>query len=181
MKHLILSTLLVTTSLCTFANANTNVNEHVFKSEEWKEVHIDEDLYWANLTRSCNEKFPGSRPPDLSDILGFSQKFKNEATRPQLYTFLRETFGFADSSDPNIQSAFNLNGKHQTIALPFYFHDPISYYNSITLFSIGFDENNVLTTQSPLLDENGGRRSALSLAPSLGEVKTFCILGSENS
>ena len=174
MKRLILSTILITSSFFTFAN------EHVFTSEQWKEIKTD-DPKWDYLDQICTEKFPGSRPPNVADIIAFTKEFKKESQRPQLYTFLRETFGFADSSDPKIQSTFQLNDKHRTIALPFYLHDQISHYNSRTLFSIALNEDDELTAQLPLVDRTGARESLITLAPSLGEAKTFCILGNENS
>ncbi|HFG1891258.1 TPA: hypothetical protein ACGF3M_001380 [Vibrio cholerae] len=175
MKRLMLSTLLMTTPFFTFAA------DDVFTSERWKEVKVN-DPYFANLNQMCSEKFPGSRAVDLGDILSFLEKFKEESARPQLYTFLRETFGFADSSDPKIQSALEFNNdKHRTVVLPFYYLDQISYYNPTTVMYIGPDENEVLKADAILADSNGRRPSLITLAPSLGEAKVFCIVGTENS
>ncbi|EGR4292964.1 hypothetical protein DDN98_04075 [Vibrio cholerae] len=174
MKRLMLSTLLMITPFFTFAA------DDVFTSERWKEVKVN-DPYFANLDQMCSEKFPSSRSANLYDIMSFSEKFQKEAARPRLYTFLRETFGFADSSDPKIQSALELNGKHRTIALPFYFSEPGSFYNPTALFHIGSDENEGLTVSAVLADATGSRASLISLAPSLGEAKVFCIVGTENS
>ncbi|GLR73877.1 hypothetical protein [Aliivibrio sifiae] len=177
MKRLLLSAILITSSFSSFAN------ESIFESERWKEIKLDssEDPYWAHLDLVCNEKLTGSRPPKISDLIAFSEAFKNEYDRPKLYTFLRETFGFADSNDPQIQSTFELNGRHQTISLPFYFHDSISHYNPTTLVSIAKNEDDKLVANLALVDATGWRSDLITLAPSLGEAKVFCILGDEST
>ncbi|GGK20503.1 hypothetical protein [Aliivibrio fischeri] len=176
MKKLLLSTVLLASSFSSFAT------EGIFESERWKEIKLDSgsDPYWAHLDLICNEKLTGSRPPNISDLIAFSDAFKNEYDRPKLYSFLRETFGFADSNDPQIQAAFELNGKHRTISLPFYFHDSISFYNPTTLVSIAKNEDDKLVANLALVDATGSRSSLITLAPSLGEAKVFCIIGEEN-
>ncbi|MGF1905479.1 hypothetical protein [Aliivibrio salmonicida] len=171
MKRLLLSTILITSSFSSFAT------EEIFESKRWKEITLDLSIepYWADLDQICNEKYVGSRATNILDLLNFSETFKNENKRPQLYTFIRETFDFADSNDPQIRSAFKLNEGYQTMTLPFYFKDDYSYHNSSTLILISKNEKDEFVIHLPTLDATRSGPNLIILAPSLGRKKIFCI------
>ncbi|HGE6066661.1 TPA: hypothetical protein ACGG77_002260 [Vibrio cholerae] len=193
MKRLMLSTLLMTTPFFTFAA------DDVFTSERWKEVKVN-DPYLVELNGICSQKYPGSRSASLSDAFEFIKKFEEESARPRLYSFLRETSGFADISDPKVQSAFKLNGEYRTLSLPFVLDDPIGYDNLGVIFNIGKkkilnpDEYDRYGDYGPdgyqeYVEVFGvgidgielNKPNQIDLAPSLGEAKVFCIVGTENS
>ncbi|EOX1290401.1 hypothetical protein ACPFUL_000116 [Vibrio cholerae] len=189
MKRLMLSTLLITTPFFTFAA------DDVFTSERWKAVKV-KDPHFDQLAKICNEKYPGSRPANIFDAIEFKNKFEeNESQRPRLYSFLRETSGFADITDPKVQSAFKLDGEHRMLSLPFVFDDLGGFSNSGIIFNIGkkkvddypYDDAPVEDKEFTVvfgahletLEFNG--TTQIDLAPSLGEPRAFCIVETENS
>ncbi|WP_375319910.1 hypothetical protein [Aliivibrio logei] len=165
MKRLLLSSILLISSFSSFAT------EEIFESKRWKQITLDSsiDPYFSDLDQICNEKYVDSRAPNISDLLNFTTPFKNEQNkRPQLYTFLRETFDLADINDPQIQAVFKLNEGYRTMTLPFYFKDYYSYYNSSTLILISKNEKDEFVIRLPLLDATGSSPSLINLVPSLG-------------